>query len=345
MIYNFIEISKIKKILKAPLEIVLNLTNKCNLNCLYCSNDANKNSDFDLTDDQILSIIYDIIEYKPFNVCFTGGEPLLRQNVLKKSINLLNKNNIRTVLLTNGTLLTKKIIDDLLNSGLNEIEISLDSLSETINNAIGRSHNYFTQIVDSIKYLKNLKFENFEISITLTSINIKNIISLLEFLINIGVKKFIIRPIIPVGRASYLKIILSISPLKYLQIKYNIYSYMKENVLFNKILVYYTDPLNHIYYFSNGFPFTGMEIKHNGSLIASPYIQLYLGNVLKHKIIEYWNAGWENIWQTKLFRDIYELYKQCNDIDKINKILSNIKNIDLIESPSRLYNGLYENSI
>ncbi len=72
----------------------------CNLRCLYCDTTYA----YDEGSNMLLSEIMSAISgYKCMNVCITGGEPLLQQNV-SKLINLLKKNLFKVFIETNGSL-------------------------------------------------------------------------------------------------------------------------------------------------------------------------------------------------------------------------------------------------
>lgn len=93
-----------------PLFAAIDVTYKCNLCCKHCYNSSggNKNSRTDeLTDEQLLYIIESVAKTHPESVCFCGGEPLLRKNVLFEGAKLIKavdpKINVNVV--TNSLLL------------------------------------------------------------------------------------------------------------------------------------------------------------------------------------------------------------------------------------------------
>ena len=112
----------------------LSLTDKCNYRCKYCLPEGNINSIksetfLTLEEHYRLSKIFnDLIGLKKIRL--TGGEPLLRKGV-EKLISMLSTLSPRPKIsmTTNGHYLNEKI-SGLIMSGIDNINISIDSLDE-----------------------------------------------------------------------------------------------------------------------------------------------------------------------------------------------------------------------
>jgi len=114
----------------------ISLTDKCNYNCIYCNPNR---LDSKLTKKNILSfeeilrvieIFAKELEFKKFR--FTGGEPLVRRDVFsffREVQKLKNIYGFSTGITTNGSLL-KDRTDELKASGIDSLNISLDSLDK-----------------------------------------------------------------------------------------------------------------------------------------------------------------------------------------------------------------------
>ena len=83
-----------------------------------------------LSFEQINSIVKAILPLGIKKVRITGGEPLLRKDIIKliKMIRSLDS-DLDIAMTTNGSLLSK-FIDELAGSGINRITISLDAIDE-----------------------------------------------------------------------------------------------------------------------------------------------------------------------------------------------------------------------
>jgi MoaA/NifB/PqqE/SkfB family radical SAM enzyme len=103
----------------------LEITKKCNAHCNFC--------DYWRTDkEQALADYVSIIRHiDPISVVITGGEPLLRNDIveivrrLKSNLPLL-----RLSMITNGISLSENIADSLFSAGLDQLSISLDFLDK-----------------------------------------------------------------------------------------------------------------------------------------------------------------------------------------------------------------------
>lgn len=111
----------------------ISVTDRCNLRCKYCM--PNKNICFMpkedlLTLDEIYRAAKIASELGVKKVRITGGEPLVREGVVELIKNIKALENIEEVCLTtNGTLLGDHM-DELIEAGLDRVNISLDTLNK-----------------------------------------------------------------------------------------------------------------------------------------------------------------------------------------------------------------------
>ena len=110
--------------------VVWNITQRCNLKCVHCYAHA-KNIAFDnelsLSEGKIL--IDDLAEFGVPVMLFSGGEPLVRQDLPELAAYAVKK-GMRAVVSTNGTLITPQIAQILKDIGLSYVGISLDGMEE-----------------------------------------------------------------------------------------------------------------------------------------------------------------------------------------------------------------------
>ena len=109
----------------------VSLTDKCNLRCRYCvPPEGVKMLDHAdvLTHEEILRIVRILVSLGVSKVRFTGGEPLVRKGALSliRNVSLL-ESAPKICLTTNGVML-EPALPDLLDAGVRDINISLDTL-------------------------------------------------------------------------------------------------------------------------------------------------------------------------------------------------------------------------
>ena len=105
----------------------------CNLRCIYCMPEEGvpfQEKDRLLGKNEICKIIKIMSDLGVSKIRFTGGEPLLRKDLLDLIKYTYQKTDISSIhLTTNGVLLSRNI-DQLVKAGLDGINISLDTLNK-----------------------------------------------------------------------------------------------------------------------------------------------------------------------------------------------------------------------
>ena len=222
-----------------PYSVQVEITGKCNLCCKHCRAADLDNSDVDM---ELFNKFVQFANLKPgFNIILSGGEPLLSKyffDILKKVI-MLKPNEI--VITTNGTLIKDEHIDFFKN--IQEckltVQVSLDSIYEEDHNRIrGRNFAYKKAIEGINKLVKNGIFT--QVRATITPSQIDEMEKIVNFGINLGLKRIGFGTIIPTGRACNLnqsEFFIGESKLKFIQN----YKYLKEKYS-DKIDVVTHDP-------------------------------------------------------------------------------------------------------
>jgi len=122
--------------------VVWNCTRQCNLSCRHCYALADsQKSPQEMDTAAGRKFIRDLAEFGVPVLLFSGGEPLLRPDILALA-SLARKLGIRIVLSTNGTLITKEVAATLSNIGFAEIGISLDGIGASNDRFRGKEGAY-----------------------------------------------------------------------------------------------------------------------------------------------------------------------------------------------------------
>ncbi|NPV26356.1 MAG: radical SAM protein [Firmicutes bacterium] len=111
--------------------VVWNMTNRCNLRCRHCYLNA-EDRDYrgELTTKQALAFIDDLAEMKVPVLLFSGGEPLLRQDIFQLGRYAADR-GLRPVISSNGTLITPEVAARIKDAGFQYVGISLDGAPAT----------------------------------------------------------------------------------------------------------------------------------------------------------------------------------------------------------------------
>lgn len=111
-----------------PFGATLELTNQCNLYCPYCY--IERGEDQELSTAEWKSLLDDLADLGCFEVVFTGGEPLVRQDFFD-IVRHARQRHFVLILFTNATLITEDVADKLQDLNLSTVEVSVYGTSET----------------------------------------------------------------------------------------------------------------------------------------------------------------------------------------------------------------------
>ncbi|MDU2491440.1 MAG: GTP 3',8-cyclase MoaA [Clostridium celatum] len=119
----------------------VSVTDKCNLRCIYCMDEKDNTflkNDEKLTDDEIYRIVKESSELGIKKVRITGGEPLVKPNLVNLIGRINSISGVEEIYLTTNGILLADMIDELALNGLKGVNISLDSLNEERFNKLTR---------------------------------------------------------------------------------------------------------------------------------------------------------------------------------------------------------------
>lgn len=160
---------------------------RCNFDCSMCT--VNRSKSFYLSLDIKKNYLLELKEsgaaLPDAVVCFLKGEPLMNIDELCELVTFCNKIGYKSILVTNGSLLSLENVQRLISCGLKNVRISLDSHMEEIYVQY-RNNSLYSQIVNNIKSFANYKNQlSYSISlgahIVVTSLNISHLKEYLAF--------------------------------------------------------------------------------------------------------------------------------------------------------------------
>ncbi|MFA7232070.1 MAG: radical SAM protein, partial [Victivallaceae bacterium] len=99
------------RVKNTPEGLDINITNRCNLRCSYCSHfSSGGDTNTDLSTEEWLMFFRELKDCAVKDVTLAGGEPLIRED-LRELITGIHDNRMRFSILSNGTLITDDLAD------------------------------------------------------------------------------------------------------------------------------------------------------------------------------------------------------------------------------------------
>lgn len=111
----------------------VSVTDRCNLRCIYCmprEGISKVVSDDILSFEEIEHFVRLSVDWGIDKIRITGGEPLIRKDVIRLIRSLSKIKGIKDISMTTNGLLLSRYAEELKNAGLKRINISLDTLKE-----------------------------------------------------------------------------------------------------------------------------------------------------------------------------------------------------------------------
>jgi heme b synthase len=180
------------------------ITRSCNLYCAHCRGSASSTSySGELTTDECFRLVDQILEVGKPIIILTGGEPLVRSDVLQIAKYAVNK-GLRVVMGTNGTLITEEMAWKLKEVPISRLGISLDfpvaELQDEFRGQIGA----FDAVMAGIANARKAGIE-VQINSTITKLNVNYLEELLTLTLKVGAVAFHPFMLVPTGRGKGLE--------------------------------------------------------------------------------------------------------------------------------------------
>lgn len=179
-------------------------TQRCNLHCKHCGSDCRRMSEIkDMPAEDFLRVIDTITPHvnpNEVSIVITGGEPLMREDLEEVGLELYRR-GYPWGMVSNGLYLTPNRLQRLMAAGLHSITISLDGLEEDHNWLRGHPESY-DRAMDAIKMLVHEPELTWDVVTCVNRRNYPYLDELKTSLYNIGVRRWRLFTVFPVGRAA-----------------------------------------------------------------------------------------------------------------------------------------------
>jgi len=144
-------------------DLRISVTDRCNFRCTYCMPREHFGNDYQflakekiLTYEEITTIVSSLLPLGIEKIRLTGGEPLMRRNVIElvRQIRALDS-RIDIAITTNGILLEKYALQ-LKEAGLSRVTVSLDALENEVFQALSDTTNSVGEVLQGIEFCREI---------------------------------------------------------------------------------------------------------------------------------------------------------------------------------------------
>lgn len=303
--------------LKAPYSLGVDITNECNYRCLHCYNCSGENNivESELSDTEFINFFRDLGDIMIHSICFCGGEPLLKKDLIVKCCKEIKKKNptVNLSMVSNGYYLTEDILNELIEGGIKHIQISLDGADENACFELRRNKLAFNKAVQALRILSQSSI-SYNIAFCPTKFNINQIDDIYKICQELNINEIRIQPLMMIGRANDNLVKILPNNIQYRSLLSRI---NKLNRLASaEIKIDWGDPIAHLYdqRENKDKVATYFSIKANGEISPSPYLPITVGSVKKYKFSEYCNRGLLGVWRLDIMQELAENIYSISDM-------------------------------
>ncbi|MBM4084096.1 MAG: radical SAM protein [Planctomycetes bacterium] len=173
---------------RSPIYVQYALTHRCNLNCRMCNSNRSRSGETELSLAEIEQLAAVLADLRVAVLVITGGEPMIRRD-LPDVIRTFVRHGITPRLQTNGLLATADSVRQLLDAGLREVTLSLDSLDperqDYINGRAGSWHRTIEALAVFGEFLPP-RGNASAINVVVSKLNLAEVLDVVRFATRIG---------------------------------------------------------------------------------------------------------------------------------------------------------------
>ena len=277
--------------------LFLELTLRCNERCLHCGSRCGDVPSSELTFDQYRTILSDIrqdFDIRKFQLCITGGEPLLRKDFFD-ILGYANDKGYIWGMTSNGTLITSETAHKLRLAGMKTISVSIDGL-ESSHDAFRQTPGGYKKAMEGIQNLIDEGgFSHIQVTSVMNHSNMHELDDLYEIFCDMDIDSWRVIGIEPMGRAlSHPELLLTPEDQE------RLFDFIREKRMENMPVTYgcshylglkYEKEVRDHYFTCNAGIYTA-SILCNGDIVACLDIErrpeLVQGNILKDRFKDVW---------------------------------------------------------
>lgn len=279
-----------------PLLLQLELTRQCNVFCKHCYNNSGVNNEVKdkMTPEKWKEFCrYIVSNGGIFECVLSGGEPLLLGEHLFEIMDILGKDGTYFLLITNGYLLTEKIISRLENYRYKWIQVSIDGANPEFHDSFRQKQGSWERAVKGA-YMISKAGLPLTIAHSVSPRNLYDIDKMCDLAYSLGAGNIILGEITLSGRTyENIDLLLDDEQKKYLldRIVYNAKRF-EGKMKVQRSMDEKIQQENYI-----GVPNGALIIRPDGNIRLDCMTPFTIGNILKDDFVEIWNTKGKHCWK------------------------------------------------
>lgn len=249
-----------------PERVYIALNDSCQCHCKMCANSKKTSDDRSFSEDVLDKIVKELSDFGTYFV-FYRQEPLMYED-FRKCLEIINQYGAKCQITTNGLLLDK-YIDEILDSNVTKLWVSIDGYGET-HDTIRGYKGCFDKVIDNVERLLERRGDESKLMVGISTschkYNYLNLIELAKFVQHLPIDVMVVNQMrfcteemasSDMGYASNSSLkseeysILDVDPQKYMEVQKSVKELLGGRVIFNPefrteadVERYYEDRLN-----------------------------------------------------------------------------------------------------
>lgn len=216
-------------------EMKIEVTQKCPMNCIHCSSEANINKNRQLDENLVIRLVKDAKSLGVKEIIFSGGEPL-EWAPLCKCIKLCKDLDVKACVYTTCYQFTQddELKKEFINSGVDSIVVSLFGANQNEHEKVTRVYGSFERTIQGIKMLSQAGI-NVSVHFVAMKQNWRQLAGVVQIAEKLKVKKVSILRFVPHGRGEIVKDIQNLNKEELKELKREIIRLRKNPNVFIRV--------------------------------------------------------------------------------------------------------------
>lgn len=186
-----------KFILSSPILAILEITGKCNLDCIHCYRPEEK-KDLSLELNTVKNLIREFKDMKVVGVQYIGGEPFLHEDLIEM-LKESKRNGLKNEVITNGYNIKKSLVEES-SDLIDVVSISIDGKKEA-HNKIRQTSDSFESALKALREFSERGVYTAAVT-TLNKLNYGDVEEVYTAVSDQGADELFLKRMIPIGRGE-----------------------------------------------------------------------------------------------------------------------------------------------